>query len=108
MGGKYQLPSDRGKGAGRKPHPNCPPKPYTDGMTEAKAFNIIKVWELEWKRTKDKARQSAANAANTGEGSIDSSAITGACDLTLRTMSEVEQHPLCIGHSFPTKDRVLL
>ena len=78
-------------------------------MTEAEAFNIIKVWELEWKRTKDKARRSAANAANTGEGSIDSSTtFTGVCDLTLRTMSEMEQHPLCIGHSFPTKDCVLL
>jgi hypothetical protein len=63
---------------------------------------------LEWKRTKDKARRSASNAANTDEGSIDSSTtFTGVCDLTLRTMSEVEQYPLCIGHSFPTKDRVL-
>jgi hypothetical protein len=64
---------------------------------------------MEWKRTKDKARQSAANAANSGEGSIDSSTtFTGVCNLTLRTMSEVEQYPLCIGHSFPTNDRVLL
>jgi hypothetical protein len=109
VGGKYRVPSARGKGAGRKPHPNRPPKPNTDGMTEAEAFNIIKSWESEWKRTKDKARRSAANVANTGEGSIGSSTtFTGVCDLTLRTMSEVEQYPLCIGHSFPTKDRVLL
>ncbi len=78
-------------------------------MTEAEAFTSIKSWELEWKRTKDKARRSASNAANTGEGSIDSSTtFTGVCDLTLRTMSEVEQYPLCIGHFFPTKDHVLL
>jgi hypothetical protein len=63
---------------------------------------------LEWKRKNDKARQSVSNTANTGEGSIDSSTtFTGVCDLTLRTISEVEQYPLCIGHSFPTKDRVL-
>jgi hypothetical protein len=32
-GGKYWVPSARGKGAGRKPHPDCPPKPNTNGMT---------------------------------------------------------------------------
>ena len=108
-GGKYRVPSARGKGAGRKPHPDRPPKPNTNGMTEAEAFNHIKNWEMEWKRTKDKARRVASNAANKGEGSIASSTtFTGVCDLTLRTMSEVEQYPLSIGHSFPTKDRVLL
>ena len=56
QGGKYRVPSARGKGAGRKPHPDRPPKPNTDGMTEAEAFNCIKNWESEWKRTKDKAR----------------------------------------------------
>jgi hypothetical protein len=56
-------------------------------MTEAEAVNSIKHWEMEWKRTKDKARQSAANAANSGEGSIDSSTtFTGVCNLTLRTI----------------------
>ncbi len=42
-GGKYRVPSARGKGAGRKPHPDCPPKPNTNGMTEAEAFNYIKL-----------------------------------------------------------------
>jgi hypothetical protein len=46
-GGKYRVPSARGKGAGRKPHPDRPPKPNTDGMTEAEAVNSIKHWEME-------------------------------------------------------------
>ena len=45
-GGKYRVPSARGKGAGRKPHPDRPPKPNTYGMTEAEASNSIKSWEL--------------------------------------------------------------
>jgi hypothetical protein len=45
-GGKYRVPSARGKGAGRKPHPDCPPKQNTYGMTEAEASNSIKSWEL--------------------------------------------------------------
>ncbi len=44
-----------------------------------------------------------------GKGSVDSSkTCTGVCDLTLRTMCDVEQHPLSVGHSFPTKNIVLL
>ena len=47
MGGKNWVPSARGKGAGRKPHPDRPPKPNTyDSMTEAEASYSIKSWEL--------------------------------------------------------------
>ncbi len=110
-GGRYHVPSACSKGAGQKPHPERPPKPNTYGMTEAEAFNCIKNWELEWKCTKDKARRVASNAANKGDGFssiVFSTTFTGVCDLTLCTMPEVEQYPLSIGHSFPTKDRVLL
>jgi len=80
-------------------------------MTEAEAFNCIKNWELEWKCTKDKARRVASNAANKGDSDssiVSSTTFTYVCALSLRTMSEVKQYPLSIGHSFPTKDRVLL
>ncbi len=71
--------------------------------------HYIKNWELEWKRTKDKARRVASNAVNKGESSIVFyTTFTGVCNLTLCTMSEVEHYSLSIGHSFPTKDHVLL
>jgi hypothetical protein len=110
-GGKYHVPSARSKGAGQKPHPDRLLKPNTNGMTEAEAFNCIKNWELEWKCTKDKARRVASNAANKGDSDssiVSSTTFTGVCDLSLCTMSEVKQYPLSIGHSFPTKNHVLL
>ena len=108
-GGKYRVPSVRGKGGGRQPNPNRPPRPNTDGMSADEAKNALDRWEKDWRSTKDKARRALAHQVNQGEGSLDDSrSFTGVCDLTMRLMMEVELHPLQIEHTFPTKNITLL
>ncbi len=108
-GGKYRVPSVRGKGGGRQPNPNPPPRPNTEGMSAAEAKNALDRWEKDWRSTKDKARRALAHQVNQGEGSLDDSrSFTGVCDLTMRLMTEVKLHPLQIEHTFPTKNITLL
>jgi len=47
-GGKYRVPSVRGKGGGRQPNPNPPPRPNTEGMSAAEAKNALDRWEKDW------------------------------------------------------------
>ena len=67
-GGKYRVPSVRGKGGGRQPNPNPPPRPNTEGMSAAEAKNALDRWEKDWRSTKDKARCALAHQVNQGEG----------------------------------------
>ena len=108
-GGKYRVPSVRGKGGGRPPNPNRPPRPNTDGMSADKEKMALDRWDKDWRSMKDKARRALAHQVNQGEGSLDDSrSFTGVCDLTMRLMTEVELHPLELGHTFPTKNITLL
>jgi len=108
-GGKYHVPSVRGKGGGRQPNPNRPPRPNTDGMSADEAKNALDHWEKDCRSTKDKARRALAHQVSQGEGSLDDSrSFTGVCDLTMRLMTEVKLHPLQIEHTFPTKNITLL
>ena len=108
-GGKYRVPSVRGKRGGRKANPNRPPRPNTDGMSAEEAKEALDHWDKDWRRTKDRARRALAHQVNKGEGSLDESkAYTGVCDVTIRLMTEVELHPLELGHTFPTKDICLM
>ena len=43
------------------------------------------------------------------DGSTDSTqTFTGVCEAQLRTMNDVEQFPLCLKHSFPSKEIALI
>ena len=107
----YRVPSARGGGSGRKSNPGRPPKPNTDGMSPEEAAAVIHKWRLDWKRQRDLHRRTAAATGGRQDFDVDldmSSRFTGICNPLFRTMVEVYNQPLLVGHTFPTKELVLM
>jgi hypothetical protein len=83
-----------------------PPRPDTSGMSAAKAQEAIKVWRALCKAHTDKMQREhrtlfGSNAATEIEYS-------GVVDARLWLMSDVEVTPLLKGHTFLTKEILLI
>ncbi len=83
-----------------------PPRPDTAGMSAAKAQEAIKEWRVLRKAHTDKMQREhrklfGLNAATEIE-------YAGVVDARLRLMSDVEVTPLLKGHTFPTKEILLI
>ncbi len=83
-----------------------PLRPDTSGMTTAKAQQVIKVWRVLCKTHTDKIQREhtmlfGSNAATKIEYS-------GVVDARLWLMSDVKVTPLLKGHTFPTKEILLI
>jgi hypothetical protein len=82
------------------------PRPDTSGMSAAKADETIKEWRVLCKAYTDKVQREqrmlfGSNAANEIKYS-------GVSDAGLRLMMDVEVTPLLKGHTFPTKEILLI
>jgi hypothetical protein len=91
---------------GRSLSSGGPPRPDTSGMSAAKAQIAIKEWRVLHKAHTDKMQREqrtlfGANAATEIEYS-------GVVDARLWLMSDVEVTPLLKGHTFPTKEILLI
>ncbi len=83
-----------------------PPRPDTSGMSAAKADETIKEWRVLCKSYTEKAQREqrmlfGSNAANEIKYS-------GVSDAGLRLMMDVEVTPLLKGHTFLTKEILLI
>jgi hypothetical protein len=83
-----------------------PPRPDTSGMTTAKAQEVIKEWRVLRKAHTDKMQREhrmlfGSNASTEIEYS-------GVLDDRLWLMSDVKVTPLLKGHTFPTKEILLI
>ncbi len=83
-----------------------PPRPDTSGISAAKAQEAIKKWRVLHKAHTDKVQREhrmffGSNAATEIEYS-------GVVDARLLLMSNVEVTPLLKGHTFPTKEILLI
>ncbi len=83
-----------------------PPRPDTSGMNAAKAQEAIKEWRALRKAYTDKMQREqrvlfGSNAANEIKYS-------GVSDARLWLMVDVEVTPLLKGHTFPTKEILLI
>ena len=81
-------------------------------MSEYKAYETIIVWQQICMRRNDTNRRSVAAAAALREfdesiGTCDK-IFTGGTTKTLRQMNDVEQSPLQLNHTFPSKETVML
>jgi hypothetical protein len=91
---------------GRSLSSGGPPRPDTAGMSAAKAQEAIKEWRVLRKAHTDKMQREhrrlfGSNAATEIEYS-------GVVDARLQLMLDVEGTPLVKGHTFPTKEILLI
>ena len=91
---------------GRSLSSGGPPRPDTSGMNAAKAQEAIKEWRVLRKAHTDKMQREhrmlfGSNAATEIEYS-------GVVDARLWLMLDVEVTPLLKGHTFPTKEILLI
>ena len=98
-------------GRGRTYIPGGPQPPNTEGMGEMEADRAMKAFKKDCRRYTD----SQANLKRRGNRYADDkdiqpdiSSYTGVCNPVLRSMTEVELTRMMVGHTYPTKDLVLL
>ncbi len=95
-----------------------PERPTTTGLSEEAAEEVKKKWRIERKRYTDQqaslARRQMNRLDDSGLGDLvvdvgqDTEHHTGVLTDTLRMMSEVDEFPLQVGHTFPSKELVLI
>ena len=107
----YRDTSERGKGAvGRKLVTGGPVKPNTDGLSEVEAEKLIMKWRKERKKYTDRLalikRKGLSKADVQGYDTSDE--FTGVLVEKLRLQTQVEDTPMMVGHTYPTKEIVLL
>ncbi len=83
-----------------------PPRPDTSGMNAAKAHEAIKVWRVLRKAHMDKMQRECRPLF--GSNAITEIEYSGVVDARLWLMSDVEVTPLLKGHTFPTKEILLI
>ncbi len=89
-----------------------PERPDTSGMTNASADAELKLWRKAHKKYTDgllaakaKLRKSLENDNDEYDDGIE---YLGVTSWLLRPMSAVEAEPMCVGHSYPSKEVLLL
>jgi hypothetical protein len=97
-----------GKGAsGRKLTPGGPQKPDTTSMGEVEAEQVLKEWRKERKRYTDGVALQKRKELH-DDVTFDESTYTGVLSDKIRLMSQVEDLPMKVGHTYPTKEMVLI
>jgi hypothetical protein len=104
----YHDTEFHGKGAsGSKLTPGGPQKPDTTSMCEVEAEKVLKKWRKERKRYTDGvALQKRRELLD--DFTFDESTYTGVLSDKIRLMSQVEDSPMKVGHTYPTKEIVLI
>ena len=104
----YHDTEFHGKGAsGRKLTPGGPQKPDTTSMGEVEAEQVLKNWRKERKKYTDGvALQKRRELLD--DFTFDESTYTGVLSDKIRLMSQVEDSPMKVGHTYPTKEMVLI
>jgi hypothetical protein len=83
-----------------------PPRPDTAGMSEAKAQEAIKEWRVLCKAHTNKMQREHRTLF--GSNATTEIEYSGVVDARLRLMSDMEVTPLLKGHTFPTKETLLI
>jgi hypothetical protein len=83
-----------------------PPRPATSEMTTAKAQEIIKEWRVCRKAHTDKMQRKHRTLF--GSNASTEIKYSGVLDDRLQLMLDVEVTPLLKGHTFPTKEILLI
>ena len=94
---------------GRRGHPlssGKPPRPDTAGMSAAKALEAIKEWRVLRKAHTDKMQREHRTLF--GSNATTEIEYSGVVDARLWLMSDVEVTPLLKGHTFLTKEILLI
>ncbi len=82
-----------------------PPRPDTKDMTAVGAAMAINDWRVRWKAFRDK--QTCLLRKSTGS-TVSDLLFTGVLNERLRTMTEVEDTPLKVEDTFPSKEILLI
>ena len=91
---------------GRSLSSGGPPRPDTSGMSAAKAQEAIKVWRALCKAHTDKMQREHRTLF--GSNDLTEIEYSGVEDARLWIMLDVEVTPLLKGHTFPTKEILLI
>jgi hypothetical protein len=91
---------------GRSHSSGGPPRPDTSGMSAAEAQEAIKVWRVIRKAYTDKMQREHRTLF--GSNAAREIKYSGVVDARLRLMLDVEVTPLLKGHTFPTKEVLLI
>jgi hypothetical protein len=83
-----------------------PPSPDTSGMSAAKAQEANKMWRVLHKAHTDKMQREHRTLF--GSNAPMEIQYSGVVDVRLQLMSDVEVTPLLKGHTFPTKEILLI
>jgi hypothetical protein len=97
-----RFSSARGVGSGRRPTAGRPDKPDMLGMSEQEALFALLQWQVSWKSDGDRDRRKNAEMTDITIN------YTGVMSDIMRTMTEVRASWLQVGHTFPTKEILLL
>jgi hypothetical protein len=91
---------------GRSLSSGGPPRPDTSGMSAAQAQEAIKEWRVLCKAHTDKMQRKHRTLF--GSNATTDIEYSGVVDARLWLMSDVEVTPLLKGHTFPTKEILLI
>ena len=84
------------------------PPPDLSGMTQAKAKETMRQWRVVRKAYTDKKERERQKRASLGSNESTDIEYSGVLDERLRLMTDVEMSPILIGHTFPTKEVLLI
>ena len=107
----YRDTSERGKGAvGRKLVTGGPVKPNTDGLSEVEAEKLIMKWRKDRKKYTDHLAlmKRKVQSKEDVQAYDTSDEFTGVLVEKIRLQTQVEETPMMVGHTYPTKEIVLL
>ena len=82
-----------------------PPRPYTKDMTAVGAAMAINDWRVTRKAFRDKQTRLLRTSM---ESTVSDLIFMGVLDERLRTMTEVEDTPLKVDDTFPSKEILLI
>ena len=107
----YLDTSERGNSSvGRKLVTGGPVKPNTDGKSEVEAEKLIKKWRKDRKKYTDHLALMKRKGKSTDDVQAydTSEEFTGVVVEKIRLQTQVEETPMMVGHTYPTKEIVLL
>ena len=107
----YLDTSERGNNSvGRKLVTGGPVKPNTDGKSEVEAEKLIKKWRKDRKKYTDHLALMKRKGKSTDDVQAydTSEEFTGVVVEKIRLQTQVEETPMMVGHTYPTKEIVLL